>query len=169
MPVRKVAEERFDPYLNNMGLIHKMLHLYRYEKASEILGGFFENSRGMNVDIGCGVGYGTHMLTSNKIDTLGIDSDKDVIRTARERYPNLRNHFVVGSIFNLPFETKTVDSIVCFEVLEHLSSVELALKEIYRVLKHGGLFIFSSPNKAAFTTDNPYHINEKTLEEMQYY
>ena len=34
-----------------------------------------------------------------------------------------------------------------FDVIEHIPHVELFLKEVYRVLKKGGLFIFQTPNK----------------------
>lgn len=51
---------------------------------------------------------------------------------------------VVGDAHRLPFESDKFDRILCTEVLEHLHSPHLAIAEMHRVLKPGGLLILST-------------------------
>lgn len=53
------------------------------------------------------------------------------------------DYFYDGSL--LPFDNKTFDSVVCFEVLEHVCDVELTLKEAARVLEVNGAMLVSVP------------------------
>ncbi|MBO9312765.1 MAG: class I SAM-dependent methyltransferase [Roseiflexus sp.] len=48
----------------------------------------------------------------------------------------------------LPFTSEKFDVVLCIEVLEHLFRPDLALQQIYRVLKPGGVLIASVPNIA---------------------
>jgi len=48
----------------------------------------------------------------------------------------------------LPFTSEKFDVVSCIEVLEHLFRPDLALQQIYRVLKPGGVLIASVPNIA---------------------
>ena len=46
---------------------------------------------------------------------------------------------------SLSIKDNTVDIVVCCHVLEHIEADTLAIKEIYRVLKSGGIAIFQVP------------------------
>jgi len=48
-------------------------------------------------------------------------------------------------IENLPFNNDEFDSIICLEVIEHVSNPFKALEEIYRVLKPGGKILLTAP------------------------
>ncbi|WP_293870997.1 class I SAM-dependent methyltransferase [Flavobacterium sp.] len=52
---------------------------------------------------------------------------------------------VKADICNLPFEDNTYDIIFCNHVLEHIQDDTKAMKEMYRVLKPGGMGIFQIP------------------------
>jgi len=47
---------------------------------------------------------------------------------------------------NLPFGAGSFDLIVCLWVLEHLDQPEVVFKEVRRVLRPGGHFVFLTPN-----------------------
>jgi len=51
---------------------------------------------------------------------------------------------VVADAHNLPFENEKFDIILCTEVLEHLHSPHIAVSEMKRVLKKGGLLILTT-------------------------
>jgi len=53
--------------------------------------------------------------------------------------------FVMADSMSLPFATDSLDVIVSYLVLEHLSDPASALKEYARVLKPGGVFCFKTP------------------------
>jgi SAM-dependent methyltransferase len=52
---------------------------------------------------------------------------------------------VKADICNLPFEDNTYDIILCNHVLEHIPDDTKAMKELYRVLKPGGMGVFQIP------------------------
>jgi predicted SAM-dependent methyltransferase len=54
---------------------------------------------------------------------------------------------VKADICNLPFEENEFDIIFCNHVLEHIKDDTKAMKELYRVLKHGGYGIFQIPQE----------------------
>lgn len=49
----------------------------------------------------------------------------------------------------LPLDDESFDIVHSNQVLEHLHQTDLFVKEIYRVLKHGGYTVISTPNLAA--------------------
>ena len=52
-----------------------------------------------------------------------------------------------------PLEHDSFDCVMCFNVLEHVYSFENVVKESYRILKKGGLFIGSTPFLQSFHPD----------------
>ena len=52
---------------------------------------------------------------------------------------------VKADILNLPFEDNSFDVILCNHVLEHIEDDTKAMRELYRVLKSGGMGIFQIP------------------------
>ena len=57
--------------------------------------------------------------------------------------PKIKSTYLHDLNFPMPFENEIYDNITCFNTLEHLYEDDLALFEIYRVLKKGGnIYIF---------------------------
>ena len=52
---------------------------------------------------------------------------------------------VVGSADNIPFADSSFDSVVSTQVFEHLANPLKAAKEVYRVLKTGGILLITVP------------------------
>lgn len=52
---------------------------------------------------------------------------------------------VKADILNLPFEENQFDIILCNHVLEHIEDDARAMKELFRVMKSGGMGIFQIP------------------------
>ena len=50
-----------------------------------------------------------------------------------------------GSAYEIPAEDAEFDSAICTAVLEHLEEPETALRECYRILKTGGIAIYTVP------------------------
>ena len=74
-----------------------------------------------------------------------LDSDHNAIKESRESLHSFPCHFVESDALQLPFISKTFDTVICSEVLEHLPDDEKALKEISRVLKDSGIVIITIP------------------------
>lgn len=65
-----------------------------------------------------------------------------VLSTDIELYNNVD---CVANILNLPFTDNSFDSILLIEVLEHVPDLNLAVSELYRVLRPRGLCLVSIP------------------------
>jgi predicted SAM-dependent methyltransferase len=64
---------------------------------------------------------------------------------------------VKADILNLPFEDNEFDIIFCNHVLEHIENDAKAIKELFRVMKSGGMGIFQVPQDTARETSYEDH------------
>jgi GT2 family glycosyltransferase/glycosyltransferase involved in cell wall biosynthesis/ubiquinone/menaquinone biosynthesis C-methylase UbiE len=66
----------------------------------------------------------------------------------------------------MPLPDACVDMVVSFETLEHLGDHDRFLSEVRRVLRPGGLFLVSTPERDVYSAPgqpkNPYHVLELT-------
>lgn len=94
------------------------------------------------LDIGCGFGEFAGVFFDNMIE-IGVDIDQKDLALAgqKKRYKSL----IFADARNLPFEDKSFNSIISISTLEHIEGVEKVFKEAYRVLKDGGIFVFTVP------------------------
>lgn len=83
------------------------------------------------------IGSGRGALQDVVDDYTGVDLSKSVSKYYHK-------NFIAASATQLPFEDNTFDFVWTEAVLEHIPDIELALKEIARVTKHGG-YIFLAP------------------------
>jgi len=64
---------------------------------------------------------------------------------------NLKNcNLGLGDVRNLPFHDSFFDVVFLLDVLEHLENVDMAINEIFRVLKPDGVAILSGPTESWF-------------------
>lgn len=125
------------------------------------------------LDVACGEGYGSYLLSKYSKKVVGIDIDYDVINFASREYINNNLEFIVGNVNNLPIKGKCLfDLIVSFEAIEHIdekNQIKL-LTEVKRLLKPGGVLIISTPNKSLYTdvlkNKNKFHVKEFYLNEF---
>ncbi|MGW1455069.1 class I SAM-dependent methyltransferase [Salegentibacter agarivorans] len=96
---------------------------------------------GSLLDIGCGkMPYKNYILTNTNVNTYtGLDID-----TAHIYDANIQPDFTWDGI-KMPFDDESFECAFGTEVLEHCPEPEIILKEIYRVLKPGGVFFFTVP------------------------
>jgi SAM-dependent methyltransferase len=69
---------------------------------------------------------------------------------------------VVGDAYALPYADGSVDSILCWAVIEHLEFPERAVAEMHRVLRPGGLALLNTPFLQAFHA-YPNHFQNLTV------
>lgn len=93
------------------------------------------------LDLGCGPGVHARILTKKGAHVTGIDYSKQAIILAKLESPQSRFH--LGDVENLPLKSMQFDVVLSAMVLGHLSSWNMVLKEVHRVLKKDGIFVFS--------------------------
>jgi ubiquinone/menaquinone biosynthesis C-methylase UbiE len=137
-------------------------HAYRYAFAS----GFVAGKRVL--DVACGEGYGGAALQkAGAAHVIGVDVSEETCLHARRKYGlDARS----GSAERIPLPDSSVDVVVSFETIEHVSDPNRFLDECVRVLVPGGMLIISTPNKDIYgrvaRTPNPHHRSEMTEEEF---
>ncbi len=114
-------------------MIREIWHRKRYMTAAEFVG-----SKERVLDIGCCKPCKT-MSDGSFIKILGRGTGLDIKDCEDKSFD-----FKKGSVENIPFPDETFDAIVATEIFEHISNLKNAKKEIYRVLKKDGVFVFSS-------------------------
>lgn len=151
--------ERFIPGIEDDKL--EMEHYQRYLSVRN----FVKDK--VVLDAACGEGYGSNIIASVAQSVTGLDIDGDTIERAKANYgqgDHLR--FLQGSIEKIPLEDDSVDVVVSFETIEHVSEEiqHTFLDEIARVLKEDGVLIMSTPNKKIYSDlfhyKNEFHVKE---------
>jgi 2-polyprenyl-6-hydroxyphenyl methylase/3-demethylubiquinone-9 3-methyltransferase len=102
------------------------------------------DSRSRVLDVGSGGGFLTANLSDAGYDVIGIDPSIASIREAKD---HVRANFLVAAGESLPFTDHSIDAVTCSEVLEHVEDPDAVVAEISRVLRPGGLLVFSMPNR----------------------
>jgi ubiquinone/menaquinone biosynthesis C-methylase UbiE len=122
-----------------------------YDQMHPVLVQYAERlSKGRVLDVGCGTGAQSLIMTELGFDVYGIDISGSLLRKAKEKLErNNSAEFIQSSCTNLSFQKQTFDVEVCFyNVLNHVPEYEVALKEMSRVLKTNGL-IFLQVDKTS--------------------
>ncbi len=101
------------------------------------------------LDIGCGGGFTSEFIAKKGAAVSGIDLSDVSIETAKmhSKESDLIIDYRSGTAENLPYENDSFDVIICVDVLEHLEDAAIAIAEVKRVLKPGGIFLFDTINK----------------------
>ncbi len=103
------------------------------------------------LDYGCGSGYGTHHVAPSCKSIVGVDIAEEAIQYAQANYrdPNLSYRPIEpADKAPLPFESESFDTVLSFQVIEHIRDPRPYLAEIERVLKPGGIFICATPDRS---------------------
>lgn len=121
--------------------------------------------QGNMLEVGCGEGRGIDTLLPKVTQYTAVDKIKPVIDDLQKKYPQ-----GIFKSMNIPplggLADNTYDSIVSFQVIEHIDADLLFLKEIHRVLKPGGIALLTTPNRSMSLSRNPWHVREYLPEEL---
>ena len=161
-PHAEFTGERFLPYLSGELAWE---HLHRYSCAVDV-------AEGLDVlDIACGEGYGSYMLSQVAKSVIGVDIDGPTVSAASAKYLSSNLRFTQGSCSAIPAPDSSVDLVVSFETIEHIAAQEGFLDEVARVLRPDGMLLISSPERDAYqqtrgSSANEFHEKELSLSEL---
>ena len=107
------------------------------------------NVKGKKIlDFGCGTGIYAKLLTKKGAKVKGFDISKEMLEIAKRENPKL--DLRIGSGYKFPFKEK-FDIVLSSLVVHYLDDWNKMFKEVRKVLKKGGYFVFSTGNPVAET------------------
>ncbi len=117
-----------------------LYHTMPEEAVAKQLIGFVKKYSGQTVlDLGCATGNYSVVLKKSGYDVKGADVNPQYVQRARER--GIDAVQINGTV---PYPDKSFDTVICFEVIEHVTDTTLLLREAKRLAKKNVLF--STPN-----------------------
>ena len=101
------------------------------------------------LDAGSGSGGLSIAFAEAGATTVGVDIEADLVEVARtfSTAMGFPPSFALYDAVTLPFPNDSFDGAVSVSVLEHTTSPLIYLKEIFRVLKPGGVLYLAFPNR----------------------
>lgn len=134
----------------NSGVIRNVKDYKGLKKIKRMINHSFESKKFNNskkiVDIGCGLGEQLYFLKQliPSASFVNCDIDPQIIELGKKKYSDIE--FKLQSADSIEFDDKSVDVIICSNLIEHVNNPEKVLREIRRVLKDDGLLLIDFPN-----------------------
>lgn len=99
------------------------------------------NNNSIILDAGCGNNGIISEFKSTTRLIIGIDVNEKLLSENK-----IVDKKIIADLEHIPLDSNSVDIVISEFVLEHLDNPSLAFKEILRILKPKGAFIFITPN-----------------------
>lgn len=97
------------------------------------------------LDLGCGEGYNTRIMAKKGAKVIGIDFSEKMIDFAiqheEEEILGIEYHVLDACNLHI-FEDNTFDIVACFMALMDIDDYQTSIREVARVLKRTGRFVF---------------------------
>lgn len=97
------------------------------------------------LDLGCYDGAVTTSLNQLQPKSLsGVDIDEAAVEIAQKKAATNSIRFLASSKNKLPLETESIDTILSYDVFEHIEHPAQSLAECYRILRPGGKLLIGT-------------------------
>jgi ubiquinone/menaquinone biosynthesis C-methylase UbiE len=115
----------------------------RKQRVLELLDG----SHGRVLDVGSGPGIMVPDLVQRACEVWAVDAAPEMVRQCRQRFGHLPGvHCAIGSATALSFPAGAFDAVLCMGVIDRIREYDLAIAEMLRVLRPGGMLLLAFPN-----------------------
>lgn len=157
-PMKKKSYEQHFDNANKQGLrMFKREHLYASGPPNTEVSGesiaFVKQKAGKKIlDIGCGIGACCKQLIEFGFECTGVEGNEEYVRQARAQ--GIEAYVMHAESLDIP--SKTFDTALLFEVLEHIDNVDSVLEEAKRVTKKN--ILITVPNIGCLSELVPYNV-----------
>jgi 2-polyprenyl-3-methyl-5-hydroxy-6-metoxy-1,4-benzoquinol methylase len=138
-------------------------HSSAYEiNRGRIIGDMIPEGQGRAaLDIACGPGYFSKMLSERGWRTTGIDSDRQNVESARSHASEVHLGDAISVLSKQP--RGHYDFVLALEIIEHMSEQQgkTLLEGIRRVMRPVGTLVISTPNRFSLEGFKGYYWGEK--------
>ncbi len=114
------------------------------ERLQELIQQFSVQSGEGVLDVGTGPGVLIPYLRQEvglSGQVCSFDLSLEMIRQAKEKDHTHRDMIIQADVHHIPFANGVFDRVICFAAFPHFESPGLALQEMSRVLKSGGVLV----------------------------
>ncbi len=118
----------------------------QFERAQELLNLLTLDASSSVLDVGCGYGNIIAEISqkSPKGRCIGIDASADMVKLAKENFPNSRFpnlKFKQVKAEEIDFKENSFDAVICFSCLLWVREPKKAISLMYKCLKPGGVLL----------------------------
>lgn len=99
------------------------------------------------LDVGCGAGFLANDLAQARFQVTGVDLSPSSLMVARAHDHTHAVDYIQADAYRLPFADASFDVVTCMDFLEHVEDPSAIVREISRVLRPEGLFVFHTFNR----------------------
>lgn len=144
-----IAEKYSAGYTEDYKAALPKLH-ERFDRHMALIGKY--GNGGKLLDVGCGTGYFLAYVKDKRPawKAYGVEPSALLRRNAQKVSGVTVKK---GMLDSIPYPDQAFDLVTCYDVLEHSTTLTKNLKELYRVLKPGGLLFIQSPNYDSMMAD----------------
>lgn len=102
-------------------------------------------------DIGAGTGFLTQGLIQRGLRVIAVDQSEAMIKEMGKKFQGIDTiDYRIGEAENLPIEDKVVDYVFANMYLHHVENPPVAIKEMARILKLGGMLVITDLDEHNF-------------------
>ena len=121
------------------------------------------------LEVGCGIGADARELARRVApggEVVAVDVSEAMLRAAAERHDGSAVTYQRASVTDLPFEDASFDVVRIERVLQHVEDVDLACREMARVLRPGGRVLAYDTDWGSFAVDPASDLVDRCLAHM---
>jgi len=109
-------------------------------RSASRLDKYFSNLQSGNVlDLGCGNGWFTDLISNNnKLEVLGMDVNLTELKQAARVFQKANLNFLYGDIFEAQLPEYAFDYITISAVIQYFENLEQLIERLLEILKPGG-------------------------------
>lgn len=143
---------------------HHFINVASREHAVSRVMRWVKANKPVILDIGCSSGYTIKLLRERLPDAViaGADCVTGPLQSLGAAIPDLP--LFQFDLVTCPLPDNSVDAVISLNVLEHIESHEAAVRQIYRILKPGGIVVVEVPAGPGL-----YDIYDRQLMHMRRY
>lgn len=122
------------------------------EKIKEILYligiPYISNKFFLTLDVGCGMGGWSKILTKEGLNVTAIDISSESIKIAKNQFKAERINVptIIGDMTMAPFKSEVFNICFCVQILHHFPDLNFIIPDLSRILTDNGKIILIEPN-----------------------
>ena len=147
--VDSVLIETYDPEFVLSAIVNQdlqrlekeALQVKDYEKTRAFLHKHYPE-KGKLIEVGSGLGYLLNFFKQDGWNVVGLEPNVGMCRYAESKFGI---EIIPTILEKAELEDRSADAVLMMHVIEHVSDPYSTLKEVYRILKPGGIFVMETP------------------------